>query len=302
MKKFSYFNGQKMPANLAEALVVLETEDVVHKFDKNIVFKEVTSSDTYCKVSKEDNQYLIEYSTLSSALRALGHAISNTLCEERTSFERIGIMLDVSRNMVMKIEHFKKWLRLLSLCGCNQVQLYCEDTYKLEGEPFFGIYRAPYTLEELQEMDQYANKLGIELIGCIQTLAHLEQILQHQTYAPIRDNDKIMLVDLPETEALIRKMIGFWSKALMSRRLHVGMDEAHGLGRGRYQTLHGPESESSLMTRHLKLVSAIAKEHNLSPMIWSDMFFRMTNHGHVYYDFDSPFPEGIEKDSFGCSG
>ena len=292
--KFLYANGEKMPSSLANALAILANETCVQNFDKCITFKEVKSQDIYSKVTKENNQYFIEYSTLSSALRALGNAISDNVCEEHTPFERVGIMLDVSRNMVMKVEHFKKWLRFLALCGCNQVQLYCEDTYKLDDEPFFGIYRAPYTLEELQEMDQYANLLGIELIGCIQTLAHLEQILQHQAYANIRDNDKIMLVDLPETEALIRKMISFWSKALKSRRLHVGMDEAHGLGRGRYQTLHGPESESSLMTRHLKLVSSIAKEYNLHPMMWSDMFFRMTNSGHVYYDFDSPFPKGIE--------
>ena len=284
-----------IPEELKRALTVLAGEYPLEVVDSqgNVNFRKVENREVYCKTSCNNGIFTIEYSTLSGALRGIGSALAGIECEESTPFIRLGIMLDVSRNMVMKVEHFKKWLRRLALSGCNQLQLYCEDTYKLPGEPFFGIYRAPYSLEELQEMDSYADSLGIELIGCIQTLAHLEQILQHQTYTEIRDNDKIMLVDHPGTEALVRKMIAFWSKALKSRRLHVGMDEAHGLGRGRFQTLHGPEGESSLMTRHLKLVAGICKEYGVFPMIWSDMFFRMTNPGHVYYDFESPFLPGI---------
>jgi hypothetical protein len=284
-----------LPEELTKALSVLAGEYPLYLTDSegDVDFRPVSAKDVFSKVSRIDGRYVVEYSTLSGALRGIGSVLAEIECEERTSFLRLGIMLDVSRNMVMKVEHFKKWLRRLALSGCNQLQLYCEDTYQLPGEPFFGIYRAPYTLEELQEMDAYADSLGIELIGCIQTLAHLEQILQHQSYAEIRDNDKIMLVDHPGTEALVRKMIAFWSQALKSRRLHIGMDEAHGLGRGRFQTLHGPEGESTLMTRHLKLVAGICKEYGVAPLIWSDMFFRMTNPGHVYYDLESPFPPGI---------
>jgi hypothetical protein len=34
-------------------------------------------------------------------------------------------------------------------------------------------------------------------------------------------------------------------------------------------------------------------ERGLKPMIWSDMFFRMTNAKHEYYDFTSPFPAAV---------
>lgn len=293
-----FFEANCVPSKLRIALDVLGKEyPILPGTGKiNLTFRKVDSPDVFTKVSSSDGVYLVEYSTLSGALRGVGSALAGIEGEEHTPFTRLGIMLDVSRNMVMKVDCFKKWLLRMALSGCNQLQLYCEDTYQLDGEPFFGIYRAAYSLAELQEMDNFADALGIELMGSIQTLAHLEQILQHQAYASLRDNEKIMLVDSPETEALVRKMIAFWSKALKSRRLHVGMDEAHGLGRGRFQTLHGPEGESSLMTRHLKLVSAICKEYGVAPLIWSDMFFRMTNPGHVYYDMESPFPPGIGKE------
>ena len=285
------------PAEIAAALEILEQEYPVSEGGRGLKlkFRKIDSENSVSQVIRTRGEVEIAYSTLAGALRGVGSALSKLDGEEHTPFKSLGIMLDLSRNMVMRTEHLKKWLNRLALCGFNQVLLYCEDTYELEGEPFFGAYRAPYTKEELQDLDSYADKLGIELVGCIQTLGHLEQILLHNAYKNIMDSERILLVDSPESEALIRKMISFWSSALKSRRIHIGMDEAHGLGRGKYQTLHGAVPESELMTRHLKKVSQICQENDLAPMIWSDMFFRMTNKDHEYYDFTSPFPAEVKK-------
>jgi len=286
------------PQEIAAALRLLESEYPISENGRGLKlsFRKTGDSETVSRVSRSRGSVLVEYSTLSGALRGVGSALAKLDGEERTPFKKLGIMLDVSRNMVMRVEHFKKWLRRLALCGCNEVQIYSEDTFELDDEPFFGAYRAPYTLEELQEMDDYADQLGIELVGSVQTLGHMEQVLQHKHYQNITDSERIMLVDSPDTEKLIRKIISFWKSALRSSRIHVGMDEAHGLGRGKHQTLYGAEKESSLMTRHLKVVSEICKEYGMEPMIWSDMFFRMTNENHDYYDFTSPFPKGIQKE------
>ena len=292
------WRASETPQEIASALNILESEYPISEGGRGLKlkFRKVEHNENLSRVLRNRGEVTIEYSSLAGALRGVGTALAKLDGEEHSSLEKLGIMLDVSRNMVMRVEHFKKWLRRLALSGCNEVLLYCEDTYELEDEPFFGSHRAPYSLDELREMDDYAAALGIELIGCIQTLGHMEQLLWHRHYEKMTDSERIMLVDSEDTENLIRKMISFWSSALRSRRIHVGMDEAHGLGRGLHQTLHGAESESSVMTRHLKLVSAICKENGLSPMIWSDMFFRMTNTDHSYYDYTSAFPAGLKQD------
>ena len=67
--------------------------------------------------------------------------------------------------------------------------LYTEETYELPGEPHFGYLRGRYTADELREIDRVADRLGIEMIGCIQTLGHLGHLLRvagvrpHQGYA-----------------------------------------------------------------------------------------------------------------------
>ena len=87
-------------------------------------------------------------------------------------YERLCVMIDMSRNAVMNVKALKEYLVILKKMGYNSVMLYTEDTYEVEGEPFFGYMRGRYSVAEMQELDEYANSLGIELIPCIQTLAH----------------------------------------------------------------------------------------------------------------------------------
>lgn len=51
-----------------------------------------------------------------------------------------------------------------------------EDMFEMVGQPMFGYKRGRYTLDELREIDQRAAAFGLEVIPCIQTLGHLEQV------------------------------------------------------------------------------------------------------------------------------
>ena len=239
---------------------------------------------------------LLEYNSIAGAARGIGAALAKIECKESTPFKTLGIMLDVSRNMVMTVDHLKMWFRRLALSGYNMIMLYTEDTYELPDEPFFGHLRGAYTLEEIRELDEYAKRLGIELVGCIQTLGHLEQIIKWGgAYDKVRDTASVLLVDEPKTYALIEKMIAFWSEALGSRRIHIGMDETHDLGRGRFLDKFGYESGFELFNRHLGKVNELCKKAGLAPMIWSDMYFRLSNADQNYYDLEHPIPDSVQK-------
>jgi len=144
------------------------------------------------------------------------------------------MMLDCSRHAVMKVSYVKHWMRQLALMGYNLLMLYTEDTYVLPDEPDFGYMRGGYTGEEIEDIDACARQLGIEVVACIQTLGHMDQILKWSHYSDLRDTERVLLVGEEKTHALIEKMIAFWAKHLSSRRIHVGMDEAHEFGRGRH--------------------------------------------------------------------
>ena len=90
--------------------------------------------------------------------------------------KRLGTMIDCSRNAVMKKETVFRWIDITSQMGYDTLMLYTEDTYTMEGHPYFGYLRGRYSREEIKEMDDYAAAKGMELIPCIQTLAHLRSI------------------------------------------------------------------------------------------------------------------------------
>lgn len=203
-----------------------------------------------------------------------------------------GVMLDMSRNGVMKVETLKKYVDYLSAFGYNMLQLYTEDTYEVDGEPYFGYLRGGYKKSELKEIDAYCKKKGIELVPCIQTLAHLNTIFKWPAYAVVNDTANILLVDDPRTYQLIDNMFATIAECYTSRRVHIGMDEAHMVGLGQYLDKHGYCNRFELLNKHLAKVVEIAKKYGFDPMMWSDMFFRIANSGE-YYGRDPKLPQEL---------
>ena len=207
-------------------------------------------------------------------------------------FKYFGVMLDVSRNAVINLNTYKWYLPLLKKMGYNCVFLYAEDTYYVEGEPFFGQMRGRYTEAEMQELDSYASGIGIEVIPCVQALAHLNCALRWQKI-PI-DTDDIMLADDERTYELIDHMFASLSKNFKTRKLHVGMDEAYMLGRGKHLDIHGYQPISEIMKRHLGRVVEIAKKHGYEEvMLWSDMYLRACNGGNYYLNDYKKVPKEV---------
>ena len=203
-----------------------------------------------------------------------------------------GVMLDCSRNGVMKVEKVREFIDYLALFGYNSLQLYTEDTFEVEGEPYFGYMRGGYTQEELKEIDKYAKSKGIELIPCVQTLAHLNQIFKWEKYYDINDVNDILLVDEEKTYVFLENIFKTISKCFSSKHINIGMDEAHLLGAGKHISRFGYEKRYSILCRHLQRVCAIADKYGLKPMMWSDMFFRTVLNG-GYYAKDVDIPQSV---------
>ena len=208
-------------------------------------------------------------------------------------FDTFGVMIDCSRNAVPSVAGLKRFFDVISKMGYNCAMLYTEDTYEVKGEPRFGYKRGRYSVEELKEIDRYAASVGIELIPCIQTLAHLNAIFRWGEYKKIQDIDDILLMENERTETLIENMFATLSEAISSRKIHIGMDEAHNVGRGKYLDKHGLCDRYEILLRHLNRVCEIARKYGYEPMMWSDMFFRLGNKGEYYVDEPLQFSKEI---------
>lgn len=196
----------------------------------------------------------------------------------------LGVMIDCSRNAVMNVRTVKRFVDLLAKMGYDTLMLYTEDTYEVDNQPFFGYKRGRYSKQELQEIDAYCTSKSIELVPCIQTLAHLNCIFKWwDSYNDIKDYDDILLIGEEKTYKLIRDMFTTISECFSSKRIHIGMDEAYQVGLGKYLQKHGYEERFDLINRHLHKVCEIADEFGFEPMIWSDMFCKLALGNADYY-------------------
>lgn len=209
-------------------------------------------------------------------------------------FRRFGTMLDCSRNAVMNVESLKRWIDLTVDMGYNTLLLYTEDTYEVDDNPYFGYMRGRYTQKELKEVNDYAASKGMELIPCIQTLAHLNAIVRWPAYSDHVDTNDILLAGDEAVYQLIDKMFSSISKCFTSRTVNIGMDEAHMIGRGKYYDLHGDTNRSQILVEHVKRVAQIGEKYGFTLTMWSDMFFRLATGGN-YRVSNAKINEEIKK-------
>ena len=209
-------------------------------------------------------------------------------------YDDIGFMADCSNNVVPSSDTVKRLIRTLAVLGYNYLQLYTEDTYRIEGEPYFGYMRGAYTGEELKEIVRYAAIFGIEVVPCIQTLAHLGRLFRWPAYRDVNDCFDILLAEEEKTYRLINAMFGTLEKCFVSRRINIGMDEAFFLGAGNYMNRHGYRPRAEIYLRHLRRVLQIAAAHGFSVMLWSDGCFRYLGNGDSQRAGDGDF--GCDKE------
>ncbi len=188
-----------------------------------------------------------------------------------------GAMVDMSRNAVMNVKTVKFMMRKMALMGLNCYMLYTEDTYEIEGRPYFGYMRGAYTKAELKELDAYALSIGIELIPCIQTLGHLATHLKWNCAWKYTDSANCLLVGDEETHKLIDDMLKTCKECFTTNKVHVGMDETADLGTGRYLKLNGYRPMKDIYLEHLNKVVDMCKGYGLKPMMWSDMIIEIAS-------------------------
>ncbi len=210
----------------------------------------------------------------------------------------LGTMIDCSRNSVPTVAAVKQFIDITSKLGYTFLELYTEDTWEVNGEPRFGIYRGRYSKEELKELDAYAASKHMTLRPCIQTLAHLNGIFKWGEYAKIRDVADILLVGDEGTYTLIDHMFETLAECFTTRTVHIGMDEAWLLGHGTYYKRNGEVSRQKIMRDHLLRVLEIADKYGFTCEMWGDMFYEMAygtiGHGITLEDVKVAIPANVK--------
>ncbi len=201
-------------------------------------------------------------------------------------FDRFGVMIDNSRDAVMNVGCVKKYIRILEKLGCDFLMLYTEETYEVDGEPYFGHHRGRFSKAELRELDAYAREHNVELLPCIQTLAHFNALMRWPVYGRLADMGDILCAGDEEVYALIDRIFATLDSCFTARTVNIGMDEAEYIGMGRYFREHGPCNRMDILVEHLRRVAEIAAKYRFELVMWGDMFYKLTGQAEDKAAFD----------------
>ena len=93
------------------------------------------------------------------------------------AFKYRGIMLDISRGQVPKINSLKEMIVKYSSLKINLLNLYTEHTFKFKKHPLIGKNAGGYSARDINEIDEFAKKHFVELAGSFQSFGHQAHIL-----------------------------------------------------------------------------------------------------------------------------
>ena len=117
-------------------------------------------------ISAKNDGYAVSYNSITDFCRGLcllidsiNKAETTVFIKEERAFDCCGIMLDVSRNAVIKVATAKDFIKRIARMGLNSFMLYMENIYKIEEYPYFGYMRGAYSEEELKEIVAYQDVL-----------------------------------------------------------------------------------------------------------------------------------------------
>ncbi len=242
-------------------------------------------------VSLKDGEAVIYYREKHHFFRELG-----VLCEnigkgefditEDSFFRELSAMIDISQNAVYKLDTVKEMIDRLALMGYGMMMLYTEDQISLENYKYFGYMRGRYTKEEFRAVDDYAFGYGIEVIPCIECYGHMGHYLFWSEAAAMRDTSSVLLAREETSFAFVEELIRTASECFRSKRIHIGMDEAGDMGRGRFLDKHGYVPPIEIFNEYMERLCAITDKYGLQPMMWVDMYFRASDEKGRYYSKD----------------
>jgi hexosaminidase len=174
--------------------------------------------------------------TLTQLVERHGQSLPEVVIEDEPDLDVRGVMLDVSRNRVARMDELYRLVDRLARWKINQLQLYFEAAFAYPEHPEAWRDRSPFTGQEIRELDAYCHDRFIELVPNQNSFGHLERWLRLDRYRHLAERPERPFSLCPIDPASLEFVGGLYDELLQhfdSRQLNVGADETADVGKGR---------------------------------------------------------------------
>ena len=226
--------------------------------------------------------------TLRQLLRAHGRKLPCLNIRDWSDFARRGVMLDISRGRVPKLETLLDLAEKLSDFKINELQLYTEHTFAYSKYKSVWQSWGALTAKEIQILDARCRELGIDLVPNQNSFGHLRYFLED---ARLKKLGEISAPFLAETKDFLRRpttlapkhpgtlpfLRGLYDELLpnfSSEYFNIGGDETWDLGKGQSKKLCDTKGKGRVYLDFLKKLHREVSARDKKIMFWGDIILK----------------------------
>lgn len=209
------------------------------------------------------------------------------------NFEKRGYMLDISRNKVPTMASLYQLIDQLAAWRLNELQLYTEHTFAYRNHPVVWQNVSPLTASQIQELDLYCLKRGIDLVPNQNSFGHMENWLKHDAYLDLSECETdcktkwgnksrtALAPTNPKSFELMQELYAELLPHFSSKYANIGGDETLELGLGKSKALCDSIGKGQVYLNFLKKLNDEVVKNGKQTQFWGDI---VLNHPELIKD------------------
>ncbi len=223
--------------------------------------------------------------TLRQLRREYGARLPALRIRDWADFRRRGVMLDVSRGRVPKLDTLFELVDHLADFRINEFQLYFEHTFAYRRYRSIRRDWGALTGREIRRLDARCRELGIDLVPNQNSFGHLRYFLEDPRLKPLAEVSEPYEADSgdfvrrpttlapnhPGTLRFLRELYDELLPNFSSRYFNVGCDETWDLGRGQSRRLCERLGKGRVYLQFLKRIHHEVSKRGRRMMFWGDI-------------------------------
>jgi len=225
------------------------------------------------------------HATFRQLRREYGHHVPCLTIRDWPDFPRRGVMLDISRGRVPKLETLLQLVQQLANFKINEFQLYTEHTFAYRN--YEAVWRGwgALTAAEIRKLDARCRELGIDLVPNQNSFGHLRYWLEYTRLRKLAEVSEpyegsrgdflrfptTLAPNHPATIKFIRELYNELLPNFSSRFFNVGCDETWDLGRGQSKALCDRIGKGRVYVNFLKRIQREVAARGRQMMFWGDI-------------------------------
>ena len=234
---------------------------------------------------RETGGLLAAGATLRQLLREYGRRLPHLKIRDWPDFARRGVMLDISRGRVPKLETLLDLAERLADFKINEFQPYTEHTFAYRRYKSVWQSWGALTAKGIRTLDARCRELGIDLLPNQNSFGHLRYFLEHPKVKKLAEVSEPYegstgdFLRFPTTLApnnartikFIRELYDELLPNFSGQFFNVGCDETWDLGRGQSKKLCERRGKGRVYLDFLTKIHREASKRGKRMMFWGDI-------------------------------